>query len=364
MKVLVAVEAYPDLQGGVSLYYVHVRNMCYQDNDIQVTVLNFSADEDYCIDGISVITMDTYRKNEESYGNVLILHACNIRHHLQFLKKYGNRYHDHIFFFHGHEVLRCSKVYPVPYDYVKKNVFSEYYKDIYDIFKLRVWKKYFQKNYKKIQFVFVSHWMYDQFRKWIKLDLFYLEGRYHIIYNCIGKEFEDISYDDTCRKEYDFISIRSDFDGSKYCVDVVCRLAKENPELKFCLVGRGQYFDYNEKPDNLHVITKYLKHDEMLKYFDYSKCALMPTRTDAQGVMACEIATYGMPMITSDIPVCKEVFESFDNVGFISNDIKMQDLQNVYNNIKVKRINQKNEKYFSKNTNQKEVELLKTLGKE
>ena len=35
----------------------------------------------------------------------------------------------------------------------------------------------------------------------------------------------------------------------------------------------------------------------------------MPTRADAQGVMACEMATFGIPLITSNIDVCKEVFK-------------------------------------------------------
>ena len=51
----------------------------------------------------------------------------------------------------------------------------------------------------------------------------------------------------------------------------------------------------------------------------------MPTRTDAQGLMMCEMATYGMPVITTDIPVCHEVLDSFENVSmFDINDTNVQ----------------------------------------
>ena len=46
---------------------------------------------------------------------------------------------------------------------------------------------------------------------------------------------------------------------------------------------------------------------KMIAILNSAKCALMPTRTDAQGVMMCEMVAFGMPLITSDIPVCHEV---------------------------------------------------------
>ena len=363
MKSLIAVESYPDLQGGINLYYVHARNMAYKEAGIYVTVLNFSAQHDYIIDGIEVITEKTYEKciEKEKYGKLLIIHACNLKHHYRFVKKYGSKFDNYMFFFHGHEVLKCAKVYPKPYKYIKRNLVLEKAKDIYDIIKLKMWKRFFEENYQKIQFVFVSNWMYDEFLKWTKVNKEYLVDRYHIIYNCIGKEFERITYNTEKEKKYDIISIRNNLDGSKYCVDVICRIAEENPAYKMCLIGKGNYFEHYEKPHNLEVIPRYLKHEEILRYLEQSKCALMPTRTDAQGVMACELATYGIPLITSDIPVCKEVFEGFKNVYFISNDKDRQNFSKIFNYAMTNREIAKNQKYFGKNTTQKEIELIKTL---
>lgn len=360
MKILVAVESYPDLQGSVSLCYVHTRNLYYKKADIDITVLNFTAKENYIIDGIKVITWSYYlHENYHAYGDVLLLHAPNLKHHLRFLKRYGNNFKKSIFFFHGHEVLRCSKVYSTPYKYVKRNLMYEKYKDIYDVLKLIIWKNVFEQKSNKYEFVFVSQWMYQEFLKWVNIDEKKIIDRKYIIYNCVGKEFEKCTYDFSNAKKYDFISIRSNFDESKYCVDIICKIARENPDAKFCLIGKGQYFMYNKKPKNLTVISEYLHHEKILSYLNISKCALMPTRTDAQGVMACEMATYGIPLITSDIPVCREVFNNFENVRFISNDCPNVNILKLYTDIKKCMPSKKNEKFFEINTCKKEVELIK-----
>ena len=69
-----------------------------------------------------------------------------------------------------------------------------------------------------------------------------------------------------------------------------------------------------------------MNHDEIVEMLNLSRYALMPTRTDAQGLMMCEMAAFGIPVITSDIPVCHEVFDGFKNVFFISNDELAQSL--------------------------------------
>src|SRR5699024_6437614 len=92
-----------------------------------------------------------------------------------------------------------------------------------------------------------------------------------------------------------------------------------------------------------------------------SRCALIPTRVDAQGVMACEMATFGIPVITSDIDVSTEVFDSFSNVGFISNEEKNDHFDSLFQDLIKDLPYEKNEKYFSRNTILKEVQLFNNL---
>lgn len=362
ISVLVAVEDYIG-SGHYFHRYVHVRNLYYQKNNIQVDVLNFMADEDYVVDGIEVITPKTYQKMNKEY-NILIVHQANLKHHYVFLKKYGNRFEKIIFFFHGHEVLRINKAYSKPYPYMNTFIGKRILQDMYDTLKLSVWKRYYRNVAEKSYYVFVSQWMLEQFLKWTKVPFHVIEDKYCITYNCIGEPFEKAVYDVQSSKKYDFVTIRNNLNGSKYCIDFVNDLAKANANLSFLLIGKGSFFEHYAKADNLTWMNTTLNHDEIIRTLQTARCALMPTRTDAQGLMMCEMASIGMPVITSDIPVCHEVFYDFENVAFIPNDDLSVDLNEICKHLEAKLPYKKNEKYFNKNTSAQEIELIRKIYSE
>ena len=318
-KILVAVANYPSENGKLSLAYVHTRNLYYLSKGIDVTVLNFKANKCYKIDDINVITLQEYCKSKKIY-DLLVCHAANIRNHFMFLKKYGHRFPQFVFFFHGHEVLMCNHVYPKTYSFAKKHYFKIFFGDLYDSFKLQIWHKYYPSVVDKSWFIFVSRWMQEEFVKWTRIPLSTLKGRYSITYNCIGKSFEDAIFDFNSKKKYDFITIRHNLDNSKYGIDIVNNLAKGNLKFKFLVIGKGEFFHHYKKSDNIEWINTTLDHTSIVKYLQLSRCALMPTRTDAQGLMMCEMASIGIPLITSDIPVCHESLGNFNNVAMINNE--------------------------------------------
>ncbi|WP_158639956.1 glycosyltransferase [Halalkalibacter nanhaiisediminis] len=362
MKILVLATDYSRPDGIVSLHYIHTRNRWYLQKGIDVSVVSFNAKSDYTLEGVKVYTLKTYEKQLKNVSfDLLISHAPNLRNHYRFLKKYGENFNNVVFFFHGHEVLRCSEIYPKPYSFVKKSpIVSVVSRELYDLFKLRIWRSYFSKMAYKSHFVFVSHWMFNMFIKFVKVDRNLINPKKSIIYNSVGENFEKVTYDTTKEKKYDFITIRNMLDGSKYSIDIVTRVAKNNPEYTFCVVGKGKFYEYNKKPDNLIWIDKNLTHKEVIEMLNESRCALIPTRADAQGVMACEMATFGIPVITSRIDVCEEIFSEFENVGFIDNQKEEIDIEPIYK--KLNKPNQnKNEKYFSKNTIEEEVKLFYKL---
>jgi len=358
-RVLVLVAAYPTTAGEVALMYVHVRSLWYMKNGLQVDVLNLSASSDDCVDGIRVLCKDTYKGLPSDYYELLILHAPNIRQHYIFLKRYGKRFKHFLFFFHGHEVLRRNKVYSRPYPFIRRNRLTEIIQDFYDCYKLRVWRRFFQKEYNHIHFVFVSNWMKEQFLKWTQLDQEYIEGRSDIIYNSIHPIFEVEAWNSICEKEFDFITIRSNWDGSKYAVDIVNELAANNPDYSFMLVGKGVFFDHYKKANNLMLINRHLKPEEIPHYLNKSRYALMPTRTDAQGLMMCEMASFGMPLITSDIPVCREVLGEYDHAYFISNVSPVVTFNQF--DFDENRAAIEYRKFFKENTVQREIELIDRL---
>lgn len=359
MKVLELVRDYPDLNGNKSLMYAHTRNVFYKTHGIDVTVLNFMTQKSYIIDDIKVIDINSY--NGKEHYDILICHAANLKNHYRFLSKYRKNFKMVVFFFHGHEVLKRSKIYPDNYAYVKKdNLLRVLMNNTYDDIKLFLWRKYFKKNMPSSYLVFVSNWMHQQFLKWTKIKEESILGKYSITYNCVNSVFEKNSYDFNSEKKYDFITIREFLDGSKYAVDLVNNLAKQNPKMSFLVIGKGSFFEYNEKADNLYWIDKQLTHNEIINYLNGAKCALMPTRADAQGVMMCEMATFGIPLITSNLDVCYEALRDFRNVFFMDNNetIKLEPvLKDMMSNFDAHKV----KVFFNDNTSMKEVELLESI---
>jgi hypothetical protein len=362
MKLLVLVPGYPDANNSSALSYVKVRNHYYREEGISdIIVLNFSLQsEDYILDGFKVISLKSYKRNytKEKF-DVLICHAPNIRNHFLFLKQYQNQFSNVVFFFHGHEVLNINKEYPRPYFYQKKRILSRLFMTIYDRLKFFLWHHYFKNQSGTVHLVFVSEWIRNKFIEYVGVDLEEIKAQSHLIYNGVSSIFENESYDRLSNKEYDFITIRSNLDEPKYAVDVINNLAWANPNHRFLLIGRGDFFDHFKKAKNIEQIERYLTPNEIVTMLNKSKCGLMPTKNDTQGIMACEMATFGMPLITSDIDVCKVVFEGFDNVSFISNEKKQLNLSKVYSDMQPSL--KKNLKFSYNNTIIMEIKLLKSL---
>ena len=363
MKILVLASVYPMADGIVRPMYVHMRNNYYKEHGIEVVVLNFGINEDYSIDGIKVISLSTFEKNKNNYSfNLLVSHAANIRNHYRFIKKYESFFPKLAFVFHGHEVLRASTVYPKPFAWKKKSsLIRIWLQDCYDSFKLKIWHYYFQKIAFKTHFIFVSNWMYEEFLKNTKIDSEIIEDRYSIIYNSVGENFEKHNYSPEEKPRYDFITVRLNIDGEKYSIDIVNELAKHNPDMSFLVIGRGEIFNHINKAKNLTWKNRNLTHDELLVELNKARCALMLTRTDAQGLLVCEMATYGMPVITSDIPVCHEVFGDFLNVEFICNGNTEVNLKPILDNLYSRVPYDKNLKYSAEYTSGKELNLFSLL---
>jgi glycosyltransferase involved in cell wall biosynthesis len=363
VRVLVLSADYPSPDGKVALQYVHVRNKYYVSHGIDVTVLNFKAQNEYVLDGVRVIPLEIYESEADKEYDILVSHAPNIRNHYIFLKRYEKRFRRLVFFFHGHEVLRKNATYSNPYFFVKKSpLLWRIFQDIYDWFKLCLWKIYYPKLAEKSRFVFVSEWMRKRFFFYTRIKPEKLLGNDLIINNSIGVIFERKSYDINLDKEYDFVTIRSNLDGSKYSIDIVNDLAKNNPDLSFLVIGKGQFFSHFTKAENITWENTTLSHEKIVDVLNKCRCGLMPTRLDAQGLMTCELAVFGIPVITSDIDVCHEFLEDMPNVALIRNEDTSVKLKPLLERLTAGLPYEKDKRYFAQNIVMKEIDLIFELA--
>lgn len=364
MDFLIITENYPSCEDKYSYSFVHSRCTEYKKSNLNFKVLSFRAEKSYSYEGIDVLNEKDYINNfGDNELDLVISHAPNIKNHVRFLIEYRKKIKNMLFFIHGHEVLKINEYYPKPYDFInKKSIFKKSIQDGYDYFKLRFLKKFFLKNLKlnKVKFVFVSEWMKKEFLNNVKLDVNLINKNSYIIFNNANVIFQQQSYKKEEELKADVITIRP-LDNSKYGVDLVCKIAENNPKTKFHIYGVGEYFLYNHKPQNVEVFQKFFTHNELVEELNHYRLALMPTRLDAQGVMVCEMVTYGIPVLTSDLPICTEMTKGFSNVFYFNNEnADKLNITDVINNINLNKTVYK-DKFSIKNTVEQEIQLILNL---
>jgi glycosyltransferase involved in cell wall biosynthesis len=364
MEILVMVSDY-STQTSAAMGFVHTRNINYiKYGNINVTVLCFRAEKSYVLDGIPVYAYADYKtKLAGKKFDLLLSHAPNLREHLRFLRKYGDAFPKIVFFFHGHEVLIRNKEYPWPYAFRKKDrLIRTFIQAPYDVIKLIFMRRTIEKLGNRIHLIFVSNWLKKRFVSNVRLMDVDVNSISSVIHNVAAEEFCRESYVPSAQKEGDFITIRSNLDDSKYAVDVVRELAVSNPSLSFSVFGNGEFFKHNPPPDNLKYKLGTLRHGEITGLLNQYRCALMPTRQDTQGVMSCEMAMFGIPLVTSGIDVCHEILGGMENIAFIDNEKPAStDLSSITNGFDTKKNNKHITRFSLEETVGKEIALFRGL---
>lgn len=361
MKVLVAVQSYPSTQKDPdALYFVHPRSLFYQKKGIDLDILSFKAKESYTHEGVTVLPTHKAQKALRSGEyDLFINHSPNVFSHIYFILKNLKYLKKVIFILHGHEILNVRQYYRMPYKYQKKLRLKWIMRGLYDpikIFVLGAFFKFLVKR-KNTEFIFVS----DHLRRLFFLTFPSLENavfsKTHIISNPASRPFINSHYQPKNEYTADFITIRP-LNRSEFLLDKLCELANNHPGHVFYILGKGDYFDHNEKPSNVIWDNNFLDQKDIPELLNNFKCALMLSAHDSQGVTSCEVATYGMPLITSNTPAAAEMFSGFSNVKLISNDeICSLRLDQILS--EVKPLEKKPLRFTPESTILKEVELIK-----
>ncbi|NJL24159.1 MAG: glycosyltransferase family 4 protein [Calothrix sp. SM1_5_4] len=357
MKILVVVQAYPTEIYPYSMAFVHARNVMYQQLGHKVDVMSFSAELAYQWNGVNVCTESDMEKTSIEAYDAVIFHAPNLRNHLRFWWKYRSRIHNLIFIVHMTEWISRWMYAPKPYSFLgwKSRYLKPSMNRIYDFIKLKIWRWFLVgRKAESLRIIFVSDWIRAAASRSMGLDFSELSFPTYVIHNPIHPAFAARSYKPTEPMEADVVTIRP-FDDSKYGVDVACRMAESRPDLTFHIFGKGRFFMHYKAPSNLKVIDKIFPQHEIPDILMKYRMAALPTRLDSQGVLMCEIAAMGMPLLVSDLPICREMVGQFPNVGFIDNDRPTVEVPQ----IAVEQAKSCSGKFLASNTVERELEVFK-----
>ncbi len=357
MKILILAENYPHPSHPETQAFIHTRNIFYQSKGLDFSVISFRANEAYEIDGIKVFPPSII--SAINSVDLCISHAPNIRNHIRFLKKHLRKIHKILFVFHGYEALYTKNRSIAP-DRKLSRHFAKYLANIlYDVIKIPLLKSSIKKLKDRlpVHSVIVSESLLDDMVK----DMGCSEGFFRpfsIINNPINPIFNEKSY--SYKGNEDIICIRS-LDDKKYGADLFIELARKTPDRNFHLFGKGSAYKGVPMPENLTIIQQFFRAEDIVNLLDKYKAGILFTRWDSQGILACEFAAYGIPLITSDLPICHEMLKDYPNVAFVSNNLDF-DLNTILKEIP--QATEKNIRFTYEETAQQELNLIYDILKD
>lgn len=357
-SIYILTQSYPSEVKKYQMAFIHPRVKAYQKNGFEVKIISFTAKEPYTYDGVKIYDIRSANLELADKKEIIIMaHSPNLRNHLPFINKWDAKIKNLFLFFHGHESLNLAKYYPKPFKFRKKERLSYYVHKLYDPIKIYYLSKFIRQRLHKgnTELIYVSKWFFNEVAKYLSVE--YLNNTHvHIINNGLNEFVNEGEY--TPKDFYgDFITLRP-IDTAKYAIDLVVKFALSHPEYTFHVYGKGEYFKYNPKPKNLKHIDKFFLPHEIPEILNHYRYALMPTYQDTQGVMMCEMVSYGIPTIVSDMEVCHEMLDEYPNVKFIPNN----DFDHVITDFPTP-LNIKVNRFAYEKTIGQEVSLLKKVMK-
>lgn len=373
-KILLITPSYPSPDNLYACGFVHSRVKEYikQGLDVEVAcVYEYNSMSNYEIEGVRV-----YRTNYEQLRSILMCRKYDAILVHFFDERYGY-YLDTsylkdtpIFLWnHGADILYWNY----------KEFYTPYFTDEYTL------PNNLKDNYKKrdeyvnsfaskenVYWIFVSESEKKEAEKVNNLKF----KNSVVIPNIINQDiFSYTKKDENLRKNI-FMARRFD-NTKKYAIDIAVLTILElsrRPffnDLNFYLCGEGdfhsQLVEPVEKFSNVHIVKNFLSHEQIKQYHDKCGIALFPTRNDTQGVSALEAASSGLAVVTSDLEVIHEYFDTSLNTICPVEDIKAYaDVieRLYYNPDEFEKISEQMHKYTAKkcgkeNTINKEIEYIK-----
>jgi glycosyltransferase involved in cell wall biosynthesis len=118
--------------------------------------------------------------------------------------------------------------------------------------------------------------------------------------------------------------------GIDEILEVATRIKKENDNIVFDIVGpeEGNYHNLLKRMDECGIINYYGYQKDVKPYIKQSHCFILPSYHEGMSNTLLESGAMGRPIITSDIPGCRETVNN--SSGYL---VKVKDSNDLYNKI-------------------------------
>jgi glycosyltransferase involved in cell wall biosynthesis len=187
---------------------------------------------------------------------------------------------------------------------------------------LNFWRGILDPPLPNLKLVFVSRDAARQAMRDLRLDI--PQANYAVVHNPI--DVETFRYESKSASQRKMILSIRPFKavtyGNDMIVKTILRLARDEDfeELRFTIVGDGPLFDEIVEPvrrfSNVHLIKRYLLHDEIAELHRQHGIFLIPTRADTQGVSRDEAMASGLVPVTNAIDAVPEFVS--DDCGILA----------------------------------------------
>ncbi len=315
MKILVLTQQYPKKDRIYRNGFVHTRVKKYRENssdDYCVFVLN-GEHGSYYYEDVFVRQGDSSDLKEvlmEKYDRIIVHFLTRkmipvLLDHAQEIEKFV--------WVHGYEALKW-----------KRRMFNFFQLDFFKYVLSNHLQLIEMKNYvereKKTTFIFVSNWMKEVTEKDVGVSF----KQFEIIPN--GVDIDLFSFKSKQNLEKNILVIRP-FTSRKYAtdlaIDALKLLSKKDnfSDYEITIVGEGRYFKRDTRKlqniNNIKLINRFLKADEIAELHKKNGLFLCPTRQDSQGVSMCEAMSSGLVVISSNNTAIPE-FVKTSETGFLT----------------------------------------------
>lgn len=379
--ILTVVMAYPSERNGYSNAFVHTRIKAYLREGIEAKafVLNKKVKklETIQFEGVEVLYGDIACLSNYVNGNADVDCVCFHFLSISMLKAMSQFRTDvkALIFVHGHEALWWhQRIFPDSFaNFIRVLKFCKYILvNTHSMLYIRS-----KINSLKIQadIVCVSDWM-----RRIAVDNWGLNEekiKSHIIPNIVDETIFPYK-PKTAEKRYKLLTVRN-FSSGKYAPDVamdtIIALQKypEADRIEVAIYGDGWLFEkYTSRVrnySNVKISRGMLTHSEIAKVHEENGFFICPTRQDAQGVSMCEAMSSGLVPISSPNTAIPEYLpQEYNLAPATAQEAAARIIELIRDEKQFLELSEKvsafiREKCSTKQTTEKEIELMKQMAK-